>query len=137
MVIQRIQTLMLLIAAVLMAVFCLTPYGVAAGEPSTPIFVKEAPVLLTLNIVVSVLLLIIIFMYHNLKQQMRMTLLAVALICVTGVTSLFILGHAYDNASPVLLGGVGLLVLAVIFTLLAYRGMKHDHKLLRSADRLR
>lgn len=137
MVIQRIQTLMLLIAVILVAVFCLTPYGTLAGEPATSIFVKEAPALLVLNIAVAVLLFITIFMYKNLRQQMRMTILSMILVCVSVVTSLFVLNKAYDSATPILLGGVGLLVLALVFALLAYRGMRHDHNLLRSTDRLR
>ena len=47
------------------------------------------------------------------------------------------LSHAYDNAEPILLGGVSLLVLALLAGLLAYRGLRHDRNLLRSADRLR
>lgn len=137
MVIQRIQTLMLLLAVILVAVFCFVPFGVTAGEPAASIFVKDAPALLTLNIVIAVLLFITIFMYKNLRQQMRMTILSMVLICVSVVTSLFIISKAYDNATPVLLGGISLLVFALIFGLLAYRGMRHDHNLLRSTDRLR
>lgn len=138
MVIQRIQTLMLLIAVILMAIFCLTPYGIQAAEPeNVAIFVKDAPVFLVLNLVIAALLVITIFMYKDLRRQKRMTILSMVLICVSIVTGLFILGRAYDSASPVLLGGVSLLVLALIFGLLAYRGMSRDHKLLRSADRLR
>ena len=93
--------------------------------------------LLILNIVVAALLLITIFMYHNLRQQMKMTILAIVLICASMVTSGFVIGVGMENATPVLLGGVVLLVLALLFALLAYRGMKRDHKLLRSMDRLR
>ena len=137
MIIQRIQTLMLLIAAILTAVFCFTPYGKSVDAATTAIFVKDAPVLLILNILIVVLLLITIFMYKNLRLQMRMTILSVVLLCASVVTSLFTLSKAYNNATPVLPGGIGLLLLAAIFALLAYRGTRHDHKLLRSADRLR
>lgn len=137
MVIQRIQSLMLLVAIILIAVFCLTPYATVAAGEVTSLFVKDAPVLLVLNITVAVLLVITIFMYKNLKMQMRMTILSMILICVSIVTSLFYINKAYDNATPILLGGVGLLVISLIFGLLAYRGMRHDHNLLRSADRLR
>lgn len=128
---------MLLIAAILVAVFCFTPFGMTATEPTSPIYVHEALVLLVLNILVATLLVITIFMYKNLKKQKRMTILSVVLLCVSAVTSLFVLSNAYDGAKPVLLGGVGLLVLAAGFALLAWRGMNRDHKLLRSADRLR
>ena len=130
---------MLLIAAIFIGVFCFTPFATVAAEGAEPtaMFVKDAPVLLILNIVVAALLLITIFMYHNLRQQMKMTILAIVLICASMVTIGFVIGVGMENATPVLLGGVVLLVLALLFALLAYRGMKRDHKLLRSMDRLR
>ena len=130
---------MLLIAAIFIGVFCFTPFATVAAEGAEPtaMFVKDAPVLLILNIVVAALLLITIFMYHNLRQLMKMTILAIVLICASMVTSGFVIGVGMENATPVLLGGVVLLVLALLFALLAYRGMKRDHKLLRSMDRLR
>lgn len=130
---------MLLIAAIFIGVFCFTPFATVAAEGAEPtaMFVKDAPVLLILNIVVAALLLITIFMYHNLRQQMKMTILAIVLICASMVTSGFVIGVGMENATPVLLGGVVLLVLALLFALLAYRGMKRDHKLLRSMDHLR
>lgn len=130
---------MLLIAAIFIGVFCFTPFATVAAEGAEPtaMFVKDAPVLQILNIVVAALLLITIFMYHNLRQQMKMTILAIVLICASMVTSGFVIGVGMENATPVLLGGVVLLVLALLFALLAYRGMKRDHKLLRSMDRLR
>jgi len=137
--IQRIQTLMLLIAAIFIGTFCFTPFAtiVAEGAEPTAMFVKDAPVLLILNVVIAALLLITIFMYRNLRQQIKMTILSIVLICASMVTSGFIMAVGFENAKPVLFGGVVLLVLALLFALLAYRGMKRDHKLLRSMDRLR
>lgn len=136
--IQRIQTLMLLIAVILVAVFCFVPYGTVAAEPqAVSVFVTDAPALLVLNIAIAVLLFITIFMYRDLRLQMRLTILSLLLICSSAVTALFILSRAYDNATPILLGGIGLLVLALIFGLLAYRGMRRDKRLLASADRIR
>ena len=76
---------MLLIAAIFIGVFCFTPFATVAAEGAEPtaMFVKDAPVLLILNIVVAALLLITIFMYHNLRQQMKMTILAIVLICAS------------------------------------------------------
>lgn len=129
---------MLLIAVAMMAVFCFTPYAtLAADGVPTAVYVKDAPAFLTLNIVIAVLLFIIIFMYKDLRRQMRMTVLALLLICASIVTCGFILAVGLEDATPVLLGGVSLLVLALLFGLLAYRGMRHDKRLLASADRLR
>ena len=137
--IQRIQTIMLLIAAILVGMFCFMPFARIPMENAAAqaVFVKDAPVLLILNVVIAALLLIVIFMYRNLRQQMRMTILSIVLICASMATSGFIIFGRFEGAEPVLFGGVLLLVLALVFALLAYRGMRHDHRLLRSMDRLR
>ena len=61
MVIQRWQTVWLLIAAVLIAVFCFVPMAIVPGEALdsnsvTFLSPKDLPVFLTVNILVSVLL---------------------------------------------------------------------------------
>lgn len=130
---------MLLIAAILVGVFCFTPFASVEAENVAlqSVYAKDAPVLLIVNILIAVLLIISIFMYNDLRKQMKMTILSMVLICASIVASFFYIYAGFEGATPVLFGGVALLVLAVIFALLALRGMRHDHKLLRSADRLR
>lgn len=138
--IQRIQTLMLLIAAILVGIFCFCPFATLPATETAEaasVYTHDAPVLLTLNILIAVLLVIVIFMYKNLRMQMRMTVLSMLLICASIVTSAFIMFAGLEGATPILFGGVLLLVLALVFAILAYRGMSHDNKLLRSMDRLR
>ncbi len=140
MVIQRLQTLFLLIAVVLMCVFCCTPWASHAAEgvaEASPVFVSEAPVLLILNIVIAVLLFISIFMFKNLKRQMAVTVLSIILICASMVTCGILLYTAYPGATFIWTGGVLLLLVALVCVLFAYRFMKKDHKLLTSYDRLR
>ncbi len=130
---------MLLIAARFMAVFCFTPFAsIQAGNAAAQaIYAKDAPVLLVVNILIAVLLVLSIFLYKDLRRQMKLTILSMVLICVSIVTSFFYIYAGFEGATPILFGGVMLLVLAVIFALLALRGMRHDHHLLRSVDRLR
>jgi len=130
---------MLLIAAIMVGIFCLTPFANIADNNAevVALYAADAPVLLIVNILIAVLLLISIFMYNDLRRQMKMTILSTVLICASIVASFFYIYAGFDGASPVLLGGVILLVFAAVFALLALRGMRHDHKLLRSADRLR
>lgn len=139
MVIQRIQSLMLLVAVILTALFCLTPFAhIPADDGSmTAVFVRDAPVLLTVNILIAVLLFLVIFLYKNLRLQMRMTILSLVLLCASIVTCGFIMFARLPEAEPVLLGGVLLLVLAAAFAVLAYRGMAADRRRLSAADRLR
>ena len=140
MVIQRWQSLLLLIAVALMCVFCCTPWAMRAVEgieEATPVFNSEAPVLLVLNIVIAVLLFLSIFMFKNLKRQMKVTVLSIILICASIVTCGITLYTAYPGATLVWTGGVLLLLVALVCALCAYRLMEKDHRLLNSYNRLR
>ncbi len=141
MVIQRWQSVLLLLAVVLMAIFCCTPIATysldGSAESLSAVYVKDAPVLLTVALLVAVLLFISIFMYKNLKRQMTVTLLSILLIVATIVTGFFVIYNAYPGANFVVFGGLVLLVIAMILALGAYRCMKSDQRKLRSYDRLR
>lgn len=141
MVIQRWQTLLLLVATVLMGFMCASPLAQSAvSEASaapTQFFVHEAPVFLVLNIVIAVLLFIAIFLFKNLKLQMRVTILSIVLMAASAVTCGFILYKAMPDATIIWTGAVLLLVLAAAFAVVALRLMKKDYKLLRSVNRLR
>lgn len=138
MVIQRWQSVFLLLAVIMMAAFSLTPMATytAVNEPMS-VFAKDAPVLLTVTLLVAVLLFLSIFMYKNLKRQISVTLLSIILIAVTIVTGIAVVYRAYPEAEFILAGGISLLVIALIFALGAYRCMKSDLRKLRSYDRLR
>lgn len=138
MVIQRWQSVLLLLAVIMMAVFSLTPMATytALDEPVS-VYAKDAPVLLTVTLLVAVLLFISIFMYKNLKRQITVTLLSIILIAVVIVTGIAVVYRVYPEAQFIFLGGITLLVLALIFALGAYRCMKSDLRKLRSYDRLR
>lgn len=137
--IQRIQTLYLLLAAIFTGLFCFLPYAVVSitEVESAKVLVSETPVLLIFNLTITILLLITIFMYRNLRQQIKMALLNIWLIVGSVITTLLYIYVGADNAVPAFDGGVILLVLAFGFAFGAYRRMKHDQKLLSSADRLR
>lgn len=141
MVIQRWQSLLLLLAVILMGIFCSTPYAhIAAVEATaapTPVFVYEAPVFLTLNITVAVILFIAIFLYKDLRRQMTVTLVSIVLICASIVMGAFMLFSTMPDAELVWTGGVLLLLVALVCAIAAYRFMRKDRNLLRSYDRLR
>lgn len=142
MVIQRWQTVLLLLAVALMCVFCFTPFAtvpapdmLAAG--ATDIFVKDAPAFMVLNITVTVLLFAAIFMYKNLRRQMKVTMFSIALVAASIVSGCLVLYVGMPDATPVFTGGLPLLVAVLVLALLAYRFMGRDRKLLSSYDRLR
>ena len=140
MVIQRWQSVLLLIAVVLMCIFCATPYAqvkaIESADP-TPVFAADAPVFLILNIVIAALLFIAIFLFKNLKLQMRVTHITILLIAASIVTCGFILYASMPDAELIWTGGVLLLVAAMVCALFGLRFMRKDRNLLRSYDRLR
>lgn len=141
MVIQRWQSLLLLVASIMMCVLCASPMAqIAAAEASaapTTVFVKDAPVFLVLNIVIAVLLFIAIFLFKNLKLQMRVTAMTIVLLAASAVTGGIIVYANMPDAAIIWPGAVILLVLSAVFAVFALRFMRKDHKLLRSYDRLR
>jgi hypothetical protein len=137
MVIQRLQSLLLLIATILMGITCFLPLA-TVGDccNSANICLTSAPVLLALNIATAVLLFITIFLFKNLRQQMMVAkvdaVLIIASIISTVLTQHFMAPTACLNYIAIMLS-----VIALICTLLAHRYMGKDKKLLSSYDRLR
>ena len=140
MVIQRWQSLFLLIASIIMCILCASPFAqmaaLDAAEP-TKVFVADAPVFLVLNIVIAALLFIAIFLFKNLKLQIRVTVISIVLLAASAVTGGIIVYATMPDASIVWTGAVLLLVLALVFAVIALRMIKKDRNLLRSYDRLR
>lgn len=134
--IQRIQTVYLLLAFILNMVVFFTPiYSHALDDPQMLIG-KGFAVVLTLAAFAS---LGCIFLYRNRINQIswvkRTSFLQIVAIG-WGVGILFSLGgfgtYLWDESL-----GVALLVLAFIFQLLALRGIRKDEELVRSMDRIR
>ena len=121
-----------------MCIFCLTPYATRTAEAgSVAVYASDAPVFLIINIVIAALLVIVIFLFKNLKRQMTVTILSIVLVCASIVTCGFMMYAAMPDATLVWTGGVLLLVATLVCALAAYRFMRKDHNLLRSYDRLR
>ena len=138
MMIQRIQTVYLIIAVLLMGFFCNSSLGtVRIEEAVADIRPVDYPVFLIVNVVIAVLLFIAIFLYKNVRRQRTVTLVSMLLIAASAVSGGFIVYAGNEGATLQLTGGVVLLIGALLAALLAYRGIKHDEKLLRDADRIR
>ncbi len=142
MVIQRWQSVWLLFAAILVAMFCFVPVAVVT-DPAAELAVAnltmaDFPVLAIVNGLVALLLFIAIFLYKNTRRQKTVTLLSMLLICVVAVVTVTVALNGGSEAARVEIGGSVLLLLgALIFAAMAYRGIRRDEKLLRAADRLR
>ena len=138
--IQRIQTIWLLLAAV--AAFLTLKFSffsgniAGAGQTKTFTYLTAASnmAILFFTVAVGVAALICIFLYKNRKVQMRIALAAMLISFLNIVlyynqTRHFVEGN-YDLTA--------LIALAIpIFLLLATRGIYKDQKLVKSLDRLR
>ena len=99
---------------------------------------KDLPVFLTVNILVSVLLFLSIFLYKNTRRQKLLTLVSMVLIAVIIATECILL-FSWDTTQGKIewLGSVFLLLGALVFAGMAYQGIRKDEKLLKAADRIR
>ena len=135
MVIQRWQSVLLLISAIFVALAGILPYAVTAN--GVDVCAVQTPVLLCVDILVALLLLIDIFLYRNLRYQMKVTRLALGLIVVLEAAIAAYTCAGLEGATIFIIGGIVMPVLALISAFAALRLMLRDYRLLRSADRLR
>lgn len=125
MVIQRIQSLFLLIAALLMAAFA---FFIPLIDTS----------MLVLVILIAVLAIIDIFLYKNLQRQMTVCFVDIIIGLAMLVSIIIqIVRLAKDNLAVNWNWAWVLPVLSIIFLMLAHKAMSRDKKKLRDADRLR
>lgn len=146
MVLQRIQSVWLLVAAVCTLLFCFLPVAAlslnatdASPDSATLVQLSDNWVLLTVGIVTTLLVIVNIFSFKDTRRQKLMTIVGIILMAVLGCCAAFMVYNVSSsiNAEIEWLGSMLLLLGAIIFSILAYRGIVHDEKLLRAADRLR
>lgn len=152
MVIQRIQTLYLLLAFIAMVVSMFLPLGIFIGYGGNEIYdfyplyvivngVKDYSVaglfaILGLSAIVS---LGTIFCYKDLLLQIRLSVFNIVMMIgfYGAFAALWWLVKGDLDASFKINWSLGLPVVAVILTVLAIRGMGRDRKLLRDANSMR
>lgn len=149
MVIQRIQTVYLIIAIILMVVFAFFPalsfelggrefvYGaLETGKVGVTHF---DPLMLMLIVLISLLALIDIFLYKNLQRQMTVCfvdiIIGLAMLVAIGIQAFVVGGR--EGVVVTWQWYLALPVLSLIFLMLAHKAMSNDKKKLRDADRLR
>ena len=145
MVLQRIQTLYLLLAAILMSIFTFMPViglindggNFLVGAVTTNGVNQQSWVLLILDVVVVLLSLITIFKYKNLKKQITfcsvLLLLVIALLATIGVMMLMQKGQSI----AVVQWTIAFPFVSMVLVMLARGGMKHDKKVLSDSERIR
>lgn len=136
MVIQRIQSLYLLIAAVLMGLLCFIVPVVDFGE-GVKLYIYEIVPMLTLDALIAILLFVDIFLFQNLKLQMRVARISTVLIVCSAIIEAWMLNANFEDGHAYWLWSAVILVVSFVLTLLALRGMQRDYRLLRSSDTIR
>lgn len=149
--IQRIQSIWLLLAALISGLLLLDWYtgyvykaDIPQGFGSVVKYLKVTDHFPTLIIavVMTIVPLITIFMFKNRKQQRAMTLVSI-LSCISFISvNLMRINNFNKTSSPAPANGsyhVGSVIPAVVIVLLilALRGIMKDDKIIRSMDRLR
>lgn len=140
MVIQRWQSVYLLLAIFAMILVFIRPFGLVSDpslEAPIELVSLDYPIFLTVNILVTVLLLIDIFLFKNLKHQRLVAAVCILLILTSAVTAFLIISGAGEFSAIAWTGAPVGLVCALICTIFARYRMGQDEKLLKSYDRLR
>jgi cytochrome c biogenesis factor len=154
--IQRIQSVYLLLAAIFSGL-CFTgnivkfsdnPGNILAVRPISLVritgntlieHIEKLFPLTVLLIVIPIVSITTIFLYKNRKRQKILTSGLIALIILLIITLIYYSVTILHNYNVTFSPGIIMLfpVFMLIFTYLAYRGIRKDEELVRSCDRLR
>lgn len=141
MVIQRKQSLFLLIAAIVMGIYAFMPLLIKSNGDlllGGVSFDGMSGIIFVLNCLVALLSLITIFKFKSLKFQKKLCVINILLIIASMTT---LCGVALMQEDCDLIGSLTyynvLPIVAIVFLLLAHKGISHDQKLLRGSSRIR
>lgn len=151
MVIQRIQSVYLLIAVILMVVFAFFPaltfelggrqfvYGALEAGKVGVTHTHISPLMLMLVVLISLLALIDIFLFKNLQRQMTVCfvdiIIGLAMLVAICIQAFYL--YSKDGVTLTWQWYLLLPILSIVFLMLAHKAMSRDKKMLRDSDRLR
>lgn len=141
MVIQRKQSLFLLIAAIVMGIYAFMPLLInARGEVilGGMCFEGLGAVVFIINCLVALLSFVTIFKYKSLRFQKKLCVISILLIIASVATTCTV---AFLQEDCDLIGSLTyynvLPIVAIVFLLLAHKGITHDQRLLSGSSRIR
>ena len=136
--IQRIQSVWLLLAAICILLTIQLPFYSGINDPAVPYHELTAASggfgILTVTLLIAVLAVVAIFLYKNRIIQLRLCIAAI-------IAELGLLFLYYKKTTLFTLGTFSLTsvlhLLVILFFILAARGINADEKLIKDSDRLR
>jgi uncharacterized membrane protein YidH (DUF202 family) len=149
--IQRKQSIWLLLAALITSLMYFLPFGInqLTIEGSTSITEnslngKSDTILAILIALASAFSLVLVFLFKNRKMQMNLVMVNILVTLMAGGYALSIALQA-EKGNKIAVGLVGsqlyigilLPLVSALLLIMAYNGIKQDEKLVRSTDRLR
>lgn len=143
--IQRIQTVFLLLATLCFGGLFMAPFALS-DKSVQPFFedklfnIQDHIVLLILTVIGAVVALVSIFLYRNRQLQMRLGFLGIiSSIFLALVAAWLVYSNAQEMHDAVIEDQIGLYLpfAALIFFILSNRFIKKDEKTVQSMDRLR
>lgn len=142
--IQRIQTIFLLLSVLLSVLLLYLPvYELQSLSATTAEInrfkISSSAILAIINGVVGIFCLVAIFLYKNRNLQIRICNLSLLLTCVL-IGLLFFVADTMSssmNQKVHYLYGSYFPLIQILVIYLAIRNIKHDENLVKSADRLR
>lgn len=136
--IQRIQTVYLLLVVLAVLAFIFVPFGgITIDGVRGILIIKEIILFLLLSAGIGLIALGAIFIFGNRKLQMRIVLLNILVSIVLIGIFVFRLITFYGLDKYTFGAGAVFPLFILFFNLLAYNGIKSDDKLVKSMDRLR
>ena len=134
MVIQRWQSVFLLLASIMMGIFCVLPL---ATQGNVDFYPYQQPVYLILNALVAVLSFIAIFLFKNLARQKMVVKVNAFLIVASAIVGAIMIYVGMPNLEILWTAGPLLLICSLLMTIAALRRINQDDRLLKAADRIR
>ena len=149
--IQRIQSIFLLLASLLLLCLLVPGVSLATADASQssllPEFLKDgifnlqdSQLLLILVLVSGIIALVSIFLYKNRKTQMQVVALMMIISLAVAVIAFYLYYHNTENVKQGIAHldiGMAGPILSIVFGSLANRSIRKDEKLVKSMDRLR
>ncbi len=152
--VQRIQTIYLLIAFLIIESLFFLPLGEIIVETinyklnykgfieitdGTEKLVQSTFTILIFLPIIGILNLITIFLFKNRTLQYRITLYNALLMIGLSITIAFILYRAFPEPNAIILPKISIIlpIIAAILNILAFKQIRKDETLVKSVDRLR